>query len=196
MLTIEQLITRDALNLDTVKPDWFERVDVSELDLTSTDCILFQVFGDHVKGITELGYDRKEYVSDNGFVMWQKEASKYNSTTEEATELWRREVRTRLVGVGSIEELVARDAAKLDEVDPGWYEYVNTDELNIATSKCILFQLFGGHHTGINFLGYSLTKGEKMNAFWIGGKECDIFDTSPHAVTEMWRKEIQKRRNV
>ena len=47
-------------------------------------------------------------------------------------------------------ERATRGAAYLDEVDPGWYERLNSDALQLASGKaCVLGQLHGDFRMGL-----------------------------------------------
>jgi len=87
--------------------------------------------------------------------------------------------------MATVEERVARGAARLDEAAPGWHENINVQTLNIASgSNCALGQTYGTYAQGINVLG--IQGGGSDLGFNAQGGEFN-------ALTAEWRRLIESR---
>ena len=97
----------------------------------------------------------------------------------------------------TIAERVARGAAYLDEREPGWWQRIDLDALDLAVPcKCVLGQLDGGRH-GKNWakivkafgLRFGSTEGERF-AIALG---FDRHRETGAELTDAWRALISAR---
>jgi len=79
MSSADSRVQAGAQLLDETKPDWFERVNVDELDMKKAKyCVLGHVYGDYYDGLRVLGlpiYDRGQssnlgFIIPGGFWSW------------------------------------------------------------------------------------------------------------------------------
>src|SRR5262245_44603799 len=92
-------------------------------------------------------------------------------------------------GQTDIQEAVAYQAARLDEVKPGWADEINLKKLDLGIStRCIYGQQFGSYNNGVfemfQAFGSTLSGG---STDWMGA-----FTDTPEA-DHFWRNEILQR---
>lgn len=84
-----------------------------------------------------------------------------------------------------LSDRVTAGANLLDEKWPGWYSVIALDRLAMEScTQCILGQLCGNYHDGLDFIGIQL--GEPKG-FYSNTKKDD------EALAELWRAEIKNR---
>lgn len=70
---LNEKVTKGALLMDEIFPDWHEHVDTKTLDISSINaCVLSQVFGDYIKGLEVISDHRGDWLNvfqqmDHGF---------------------------------------------------------------------------------------------------------------------------------
>lgn len=111
-------VTRGALLLDEVRPDWFTLVDLDELDMTHGEwCVAGQVFDHWIRAkdmLHEYDPDAKYYASDAFMVRHGFDVS-YSDEDEDATAvsyagrlnalepLWRFEIGARVAAASTVQ---------------------------------------------------------------------------------------------
>ncbi len=87
--------------------------------------------------------------------------------------------------------IVDRDAKKLDKVYPGWENFIDLAKLDLATTDCVLFQLYDSYSGGLDALDMT----EFVNDGGADGFYLDSNDgTTWSELTDMWVKEVKSRR--
>jgi hypothetical protein len=92
-----QNVAEMAQLLDHKKPDWFQKVSLSRLDMSNgSHCILGQIFGDYVRGLHFLGIDDRSNKTLNIL------------NNNELRQDWTYEIRTRLDKENLMEQQIYR----------------------------------------------------------------------------------------
>ncbi len=74
-------VRRGIMLLDEKKPDWRDSFDPGSLDMEDIDhCVLTQVFGGYIVGLSALGIDGSEYT--HGFELLSTESSRLDEWNE------------------------------------------------------------------------------------------------------------------
>jgi hypothetical protein len=98
--------------------------------------------------------------------------------------------------MATIAECVARGAALLDEHEPGWWQRIDLDRLNIASCEdCTLGQLHGDFTDGLAALYLTAADEPEDHGFmWYwSGRNADEADEAEN-LTAAWRTLIEERR--
>lgn len=85
-----------------------------------------------------------------------------------------------------VEERVARGAARLDEVRPGWHRNVNVQTLDISSGRnCALGQVFGSY--GVGTVAAGVTIDSAQHGF------LSSVDATYGELTAEWKRLIETR---
>lgn len=112
------------------------------------------------------------------------------------------ERRARLITPSAARQRVARGAASLDELDPGWAERIDVWSLDLASGNaCVLGQLHGSFSLGLGRAGlFSLSSAPRASfspvdlGFHCVQGVCDALQEQDYEyLNEAWHAEIERR---